>query len=258
MLRKLSDFKGFLVYANDDKLGNVEDFYFDQDHFVFRYLVINTGKWLQNQENIISTNEITKIDFDSRKITVDLTKSEIEKSPTLDQNKPISKIKEKELIEFFGWPNYWVKDHSSESELIHAGTRERKKLLSFKALKDDKKQDPEEIESNLRSLDELIGYKIHAQDEKFGHLEDIIVEENKWLIRYLLIDTKNILAGDRVLIAPEWIQSISWQKNEIFINKDKKEIENAPKYKMKKSDDLVHRNYEETLYDHYNEEKYWD
>ena len=36
-------------------------------------------------------------------------------------------------------------------------------------------------------------------DGKIGHVEDFIVEDNSWVIRYMVVDT---VTG--VLVAPEW------------------------------------------------------
>ncbi len=258
MLRKLHSLKSFVVNGKNGKLGKVDDFYFDQEQFVVRYLVIDTGSWLEHEQTLISTHAIDNIDFDSSIIHVNLSSDELEDSPSIEKNEPISKSKEKALIEYFGWPDYWKKSHSSDSELIHAGITERKKLLNFKTLQkeDEAKQKAKKVESNLRSLEEIRGYKIHAKDDKFGHLEDLFVEEeDSWIIRYLLIDTRNIMEGKLVIIAPEWIESINWFDKEIFIDKDKKEIEESPEYKEEKAP--IDKSYEELLYDHYDEKKYW-
>lgn len=262
MLRKLHSLKSFVVNGKNGKLGKVDDFYFDQKQFVVRYLVIDTGNWLEHEETLISTHAIDNVDFDNSTIHVNLASEQLEDSPSIEKNEPISKAKEKALIEYFGWPDYWKKTHSSDSELIHAGITERKKLLNYKTLKKEEaaKKKSEIVETNLRSLEEVRGYKIHAKDDKFGHLEDLFVEEeDSWIIRYLLIDTRNIMEGKSVLIAPDWIESISWFDKEIFVNKDKEEIEESPEYEEpKEAKSYIDKNYEELLYDHYDEKKYWE
>jgi hypothetical protein len=261
MLRKLHSLKSFEVHGRDAKLGKVDDFYFDQSQFVVRYLVLDTGNWLKQEETLISTHAIDNIDYDSKKIMVELTKDQLEDSPSIKKNEPISKVKEQEIIDYFGWPDYWEKSHSSDSELIHAGISERKKLLDFKVLEKEKEaQEKAEIaKTNLRSVEEVRGYKIHAKDENFGHIEDFFVEEeDSWIIRYILVDTGKKIEGKKsVLISPDWIHSISWHGKEIFVDKDKDQIASAPKYEEEKSKNLLPKSYEEMLYDHYDEDKYW-
>lgn len=96
MLRKLHDLKGFTVQGKKEKLGEIDDFYFDQDHLVLRYLVLDTGSWLKHETNLISTHSVLEINFDQKMVKVDIEKSQLEDSPSLAKNKPISQLEEKE------------------------------------------------------------------------------------------------------------------------------------------------------------------
>lgn len=258
MLRKLKNLEGFSIHGRDADLGKAKDFYFDQHRFVLRYIVVDTGGWLKHEQTLISTDAFEKINYENKEILVDLSTEELEEGPGIDKNKPVSKVMEEKVVKHFDWPLYWTAPHPSDGPAIQAGNAMREKLFKFDELTDEEKQaEEEEIESNLRSLNEIRGYHIQAQDKEFGHLEDLFVDEENWMIRYLLIDTRNILPGKDVLIAPEWIRNISWNKEKIYVNKTKEEIKNAPEYKEEKSDYLVDREYEEDLYNHYNEIKYW-
>ena len=258
MLRKLKNLKGFTVHGRNDDLGKAKDFYFDQRYFVMRYLVIETGNWLQHEKTLISTDSFKEINYENKEIIVNLTAEDLEAGPSIKKNKPVSKVMEEKVVKHYDWPIYWTSPHPADGPAIQAGNVIREELFKFEALTDEEKQaEEEEIESNLRSFNEIRGYHIQAEDKEFGHLEDLFVDEENWAIRYLLIDTRNILPGKDVLIAPEWLQNISWNKEKIFVSKTKEEIKNAPEYMEEKTDYLVHRSYEEKLYDHYNEIKYW-
>lgn len=257
MLRKLKDLKGFTVHAKDDDLGKAKDFYFDQQHFIIRYLVVDTGNWLQHQKTLISTDSFAKIDYENKEIIVDLNSDELEEAPGIDENKAISKVMEEKLVKYFDWPLYW-RISSDNLQSAQAGNLIRNELLKLENSTDQRSKLKEEaVDSNLRSFNEIRGYHIQAQDKEFGHLEDLFVDEENWIVRYLLIDTRNILPGKNVLIAPEWLQNISWDQQKIFVNKTKKAIKEAPEYKEEKTDYLVDRDYEKKLYDHYDEFKYW-
>lgn len=258
MLRKLQNLKGFTIHGKDDDLGKVEDFYFDQHRFVLRYIVVDTGSWLKNEQTLISTNAFKQVNYEQKEILVDLTSDELEEAPSLEKNRSVSKVMEEKIVKHFDWPIYWTSPLTSDGPAIQAGSIIRENLFNFDDLTDEEKRaEEEEIESNLRSFNEVRGYHIQAEDKEFGHLEDLFVDEENWVIRYLLIDTRNILPGKDVLIAPEWLQNISWNQEKIFVSKTKKEIKNAPEYKEEKAGYLVHRDYEQKLYDHYDEIKYW-
>ena len=49
-----------------------------------------------------------------------------------------------------------------------------------------KKWDP-----HLRSTNAVSGYHVQASDGEIGNVEDFIVDEETWAIRYLIINTRN-------------------------------------------------------------------
>lgn len=257
MLRKLSSLKGFKVEGKGEELGKIEDFYFDEDYFTLRYLLIDTGSWLKDEKTLISTDALEEIDYQSKKLKVNLNTETLKEGPSLEKNKPISQIMEEKLTEHFNWPVYWIAPTSNISRIAKENKR-KEEISSFNnQAEEENDMSDRKKESNLRSFDEIKGYYLKTDDKEFGHLKDLFVDEENWLIRYLLIDTCNFLPCKDVLIAPEWIIDISWNQRNIHVNKTKKEIKKAPAYKEEKSELSVNRDYEKNLYDHYNEKGYW-
>lgn len=258
MLRKMSALQNFNLRGVNGDLGKVTDFYFDQHQFILRYIIIDTGSWLKDEQTIISTEVIKNIDYQNKLINTDLEAEKIESAPSPDKNKPVSKAVEEKLSKYFNWPLYWISDHSTAGPTILAGSPMREKLYDFQNIIDEKSLNTEdEVESNLRSFKEVKNYHIKAENKEFGYLKDLFVDEDNWQIRYLLIDTRNFFPGKKILIAPSWIQNISWDKEKIYISQTKEELKNCPEYQEKRSEQLVERSYEEKLYDHYNKIKYW-
>lgn len=107
---------------------------------------------------------------------------------------------------------------------------------------------------HLRSAKEVIGYHIQALDGEIGHVEDFIVEDIVQIIRYMVIDTRNWLPGKKVLIAPLWIEKVSWKNSKVFIDLLKESIKNSPGFNPSEP---VNRKYEERPYDFYGRPKYW-
>jgi len=107
----------------------------------------------------------------------------------------------------------------------------------------------------LRSFNELIGYNIYANNGQIGHSEDFIVDDEKWKIRYIVVNTKELLPGKNVLISPSWVDDINWGKSKISLNQNQKKITESPEYDPLEP---VNREYEERLYDYYGRHKYWD
>mgnify|MGYP002779673266 FL=1 len=43
MFRKASDFHGYALHTPDGDIGHIEDFYFDDEEWRVRYVVVNTA-----------------------------------------------------------------------------------------------------------------------------------------------------------------------------------------------------------------------
>ena len=108
---------------------------------------------------------------------------------------------------------------------------------------------------HLRSTNKVSGYGIHATDDEIGHIEDFIIDEEAWAIRYLIIDTKNWWPGKKVLISTKWINRVSWSDSRVFIDLPRETIKQAPEYT---EGALLSRDYETELHRHYKRHGYWD
>jgi len=107
---------------------------------------------------------------------------------------------------------------------------------------------------HLRSTHEVIGYHLLAIDGEIGHVDDFIIDDETWAIRYLVVATKNWWPGKKVLISPKWIESVSWDAREVVIEMTCETIKDAPEYTDKS---LLTRDYEIGLHGYYNREGYW-
>lgn len=106
----------------------------------------------------------------------------------------------------------------------------------------------------LRSLHNLVGYRIHATDGPIGHVEDFILRDDDWMIRYLVVDTRNWLSGKCVLISPEGVRDIGWEEREVWVDVPKQTVEDSPPYDPSAP---VNREYEMRIYDYCGRPKYW-
>jgi hypothetical protein len=115
--------------------------------------------------------------------------------------------------------------------------------------KEERHSDP-----HLRSTREVIGYHIQARDGEIGHVDDLIVDDELWYLRYLVIDTRNWLPGRKVLVAPAWAEQVSWIERKVYIDLKRETIKNSPEFDPSMP---VNREYEVQLYDYYGRPRYW-
>jgi hypothetical protein len=98
------------------------------------------------------------------------------------------------------------------------------------------------------------GHHIQALDGEIGHVQDFIIDDETWAIRYLIVDTHNWWPGKKVLVSPQWIERVSWGERKVFVNLDRETIRQSPEYT---EESLLNRDYEVGLHRHYNRKGYW-
>ena len=107
---------------------------------------------------------------------------------------------------------------------------------------------------HLRSFKEVVGYHIEANDGEIGHLQGILVEEETWVIRYLILNTSNWWLGHQVLITPQWIRDVNWSEGTISVNLTRQTVKDAPPYN---SVEQLNREQELAIFKHYGLTGYW-
>jgi len=224
MLSRVETLKGYRLHTSDGASAGVNEFYFDDRHWTIRYLVAYTGNWLTGRQVLICTPALGAVNSEGHNITIDLTEKQVEESPSVDSAKPVSRQSDDEVPP-------------------------QEETIQKEPTRDEKAGDP-----HLRSTGDVIGHQVHAADGEVGHVEDFIIDDEPWAIRYLIIDTGNWWPGKRVLISPHWIERVSWEEKTVFVNLSRDAIKGAPEYTNKS---LLVRGYEAALYRHYNRPAYW-
>ncbi len=217
-----------------------------------RHIVVKTGGWFDRQKVLLSPVVIDYPNWVSEMVPVELTKNQVQNSPDIDTEKPVSRQAEEELYAYYNWSPYWT-----PAGLVRPGLPPRTPPESTVATPPQKEEDVLAREANdptLRSTDEVTGYYIHATDGDIGHVEDFLVDDEHWFIRYMIVDTRNWLPGRKVIVSPEWIENVVWAKSQVLVNLTRDTIKNSPEYDPAQP---VTREYEAGLYSHYGRPFYW-
>jgi hypothetical protein len=88
----------------------------------------------------------------------------------------------------------------------------------------------ERDDPHLRSCNAVLKYHIHASDGYIGRVEGLLVDDETWAIRYLIVDASNWWLGHQVLVAPQWIQDVNWFSSNVSVDLSRKTLKNAPVY----------------------------
>jgi len=243
MKRSIKELKGYSLQAIDGEKGKVKNFLFDDEEWTIRYLEADLGNFFSEKRVLIPVEFLGEPDWEEKHFPVKLTTDLIKNAPDIEFDLPVSRKYEAELLSHYDVNPYWP-----EAVAIYAGRESMfNPVDSFKAPR--KIVDEKDINTSLRSFDEIRGYYINSVDERFGHLEDIIAEDINWRVEYVIIDTRNILPWSKKVILPvETINEISFFSREVVINLTKESIKNSPDYNSAMP---INVEYEKVLYDFY-------
>lgn len=250
MLRSLKDLERYTVRATDGDIGNVVDFLLDDERWIVRYLVVQTGGplFLDGRQVLVSPISFRQAEWSTQRFHLAMSMDMVRKSPSIDVDKPVSRQHERDFYRYYGYPHYWdytgVWGSGSHPGLLAAGTWA------------DMPVPPPHLPNDvhLRSAKEVRGYHIQGTDEAIGHVADFLVDDETWEVRYLVVDTSNWWFGKKVLVAPQWSNRISWEESNVYVGLSREAIKSSPAWDPNAA---VNREYEERLYDYYGRPVYW-
>ncbi|MGD8251123.1 MAG: PRC-barrel domain-containing protein [Desulfobacterales bacterium] len=221
MLHNLQTMSNLVIEATDGDIGRCSDFLFDDVSWKIRYMVADTGKWLPGRKVLITPGSLSQIDWKTNRILVNLSTDALRRSPPLDQDAPVSRRYEIELANHYGAGYWWTR--SEGMGIMPAPVPFPVKSSDVEA---DEKTDPEQTQ--LRSFNEVSGYRIQATDDTLGHLETMLVDDVQWQLDFFVVDTRNWLPGKKVVIPIRWAEGVSWSEETFSVNKTTDDIKECP------------------------------
>lgn len=252
MIDSVKQMEGRALRARDGTIGKVKDLYFDDSHWHVRYLVVTTGSWLNERRVLIAPESLHPMDRMAQEFPVNLTMDQVRNSPGIESDRPVSRQREIELRGYYGWPPYW-------GAVYDAGGVAMPVIPPLPPPTAEPGQAAERPagDPHLRSVNEVAGYGIEATDGMIGHVEDFLVDDTAWRIRYLVIDTRNWLPGRKVLVSPEWIRRVSWTEHRVHVDLSREAVKSSPAYEGSVD---WNTEYAGRLHDYYRRPRYsdWD
>jgi hypothetical protein len=271
MLRNVQDLERCAIGATDGVIGHIKDIYFDDHNWVVRYFVVQTGSWLSSRKVLISPIAVGKPDWAARVLSVCITKEQVKNSPDIDTDKPVSRQHEIQYLGYYGYPYYWggpglwgsgaypgamltgVGYAGSGADYFVAQTNhDRTEAMRETPAIEEARRDASD--PYLRSGKAVMRYHIRATDGDIGHVSGLLLDEETWAIRYLIVETSNWWGGHQVLIAAQWIGAISWADATIAVNLTRQAVKDAPAYDSSRP---LNRDHEIDLHRHHGRAGYW-
>ena len=217
MLHSIQQRYGEKLRATDGEIGHVRDFYFDDKNWTVRYLVADTGGWLSGRLVLISPHALGHLYPQGKVLLVNLTREQIEKSPSIDEHKPVSRQQEEEYHRHYGYPYY------AESWPLWG-------LAEYPVVVPPPPPTAAEqhgVDSHLRSARVVKGYKVEASDGAIGNLADFMIDGRTWTLREIVVESGHWYSGKQIRIPTEKISRISYDESTVYVDATKAAIAEA-------------------------------
>lgn len=243
MLRSLKELEHYTVCAPDGKAGKCADFLLGIPRWLVRYLVVKTARPLSARYVLITPDVIVEVDRAHRSFQLALTKDQVERSPLDDNGQAGSS------------PPHRVSTGTQrldDSEIVISSLQ-----VPCESESSERLMEPLDLHGHpdrVRSAKTLRGFAVRARDGCIGHVDDLIVQDDIWELRYFVLDTGKWWTGRKVLIAPQWAESINWGERTVHVNMSVQAVRTSPEWDPNVS---LERDYETRLFRHYGLPSYW-
>ena len=229
MLHLAQKVSGAVIRATDGDIGTLEDFYFEEDRWTVRYLLVDTGKWFSGKKVMISPMSVEGA-WGVTGIRVRLTKDQVWNSPEFDPRQPFSRASETRILGYYGYPYYWGAANVWGSYDNPAALLTAPPASPAPAGQDTTTTGIDPEARHLRSTNKSTGYHLHATDGEIGHVDDFLIGQESWRIRYLLVDTSNWIGGRSVLVSCETLQRVDRDRGTLHVNTTRDAIRTGPSF----------------------------
>ena len=239
MLINAKKLMGLTVHAKDGDAGEVQAFYFDNRWWSVRYLAVETGSWFNSRRVLVPPASFSSIDISSKRINSNLTVDQIQGSPDVDFNLVLSRGVEADTLRHRGLPRFTLTNEERLlSQLLPHETAEERIMTSrgektFASVQQGGMSMAAELVPGARHLfssDEIFRYRLQATDSDIGNIDDVILDDRTWAIKYLIVDTSQLQPERKVLLSPWRIDRIGVIESMIRINLSKTAINGGPGY----------------------------
>jgi hypothetical protein len=99
--------ENYILGATGGDIGRVKDFYFDDQAWVVRYLVVQMGDWNSHRKVLLSPIGIGQPNWMGKTFPVSITQAQVKNSRNVDTDKSVSRQHEEGSLGYYGYPYYW-------------------------------------------------------------------------------------------------------------------------------------------------------
>jgi hypothetical protein len=211
MIRSLGSLIGYSVRSLDDHQYRLYDVLFDDRRWVVRHLVVGSHDWLMGRKILISPRSIKEIDPARRVVIVRKSVQELEESPDIESDCPVSRQKDLEFKEQYGWL----------ASMYGVGFQ----AIPFAPRLFSTPQDGtistmlEQADPHCRSLRVVGGYSVADEHHRIGAVETVMADDRTWKVHSLLVRLHGIRRTPGMLFPVHQVRGVSWENRCVFVSR---------------------------------------
>lgn len=216
---------GRKLEAVDGEIGFLTDIIFDDVSWAIRHLVVDTGSWLSERRVLLAPHVFEPRCFDSpdrasQPARVNITRRQIEESPSAGSALPVSQQREAGERRASGAQDFW-QDPGTWGVVESPSLAMRRQSVPA-ALH---VHSPEDV--HRRSTKAVTGHHIEATDGPIGVVDSFVINDLTWVICELVVEAGHWYAGKKIILLPENVRRIDHDVSTVFINLTKKDLQDT-------------------------------
>lgn len=208
MIRSYMKMQGTLICALDGEIGKLKDVYFDDRNWKVQYFIVELGSWFSGKDVLVPPALVSP--FDGTSLKVQLTKRELKTCSSADSAIPVSlqqRYHERNLFNLV----YTSGCFMGSGPIIVPPIQDNSK----NAIWDD---------PHLWSCKSVSRYEILARDGDVGSNQDMLIDDNQWLIRFIVASIECDGELQEKLYDPQIVEDIEWALEIVNISETKGKV----------------------------------
>lgn len=194
---------GATAFCGKKPQGKLDDLLFDDRCWTISHVVVRVGNWLSRRQVLADPQDIEIVDLASRRVYFDLNRGQLRAAPAIESNPPVALRKYWENQRYLAWDAYW-------GGLF--------------------RDTPDFGDPHLRNTRAVTGHHVFGVDSEAGRVDNFVIDDAKWRIRYLVVRIGNGRDAKRVMVEPRWVDSIVWEERGVHIRLPKTAIEQCGEF----------------------------
>lgn len=230
MLQSLTALRGMRGEARDGAIGRVHDVLFEAGIWAVRYFEMATEADVdEDMRLLLPAGSTDEVDWARGRIKFALSREQAARCPRFLDDKPVSRQEEERLHSFFGWQPYWT-----GGDLPEGGPE--MPVPQGDEMTGDRQAESVPDESlpsgnpNLFASSDVVGYLVEANGGLAGKVVDLIVDDELWMIRYLVVDTSTEGGHGPVLLASQLVDTVSFDTFSVYTDVGFNVLRRGPVY----------------------------